>query len=1200
MPLIPKFTKYYMLLPTLSILFITIGYFTQKRKNGIYPKNKFYKLILKKKKIYKRGRTLAVIPKLIFILLAVSKDVNENNSSWNTIGANKSFLGYNYSFISNNCLAQLNQLYALSKLKYKNHATFCKFLLLLSGDIEINPGPEYPCNVCQKNISLRHRVLCCKRCDTWVHKKCANISEHRYKSIKNKEDGFYFDCGKCNYTEEFPFFQEEYLEESFLIDSNDEENILDLKEIDMFQQRGLHFIHLNINSILPKIDELRLIAAKTNAAVIGITESKIDESVLDGEIRIDGYIPVRKDRNRQGGGVVCYIRQDIPFNKIEIQCPNIEHIFLDIFLPKTKPILIGILYRPPKQRGFLNTLSTALGNIPNLNSREIHILGDININLIYHGQKTPMGIKKYYEFCAMLGLIQIINNATRITETTSSLLDHILTNSKDKISQSGVIDIGISDHQMIFCTRKISRPKIGGKTFIKIRCLKNYSEEKLIQNLSNCDFPNYTNFDDVNKAYSDFIDRTSDVINKIAPIKEICIKNNTAEWFDEEVLEGIKIRDKLFKKFKKSKSNIDNTNYKKYRNKLQDLIKRKKRNYISQNLTDNISKPKKLWQSLKKLGLPCKNGPTSTICLGTNENISFENKENAEKFKNFYENLATDLLNKLPLPANEFNKDKVNEYYKHLNIQDKNFILKPVTYDCVLNLLKKINPNKSVGIDNLGGRFLKDGAKFFAKFLTQLLNLSIKKSVFPDKCKIAKLKPLYKKGSKIEPKNYRPISLLPLVSKIFEKIVHYQTQDYLDTHKILYKYQSGFRTKHSTDTCLTLLNNEILNGIDKGCLTGMIFIDLQKAFDTIDHDIFLQKLECIGFSNSAILWYRSYLENRTFQVNIENDYSNLGKLNCGVPQGSILGPLIFLIYVNDMPQSVDCDLFLYADDTCVGFTDNNIKTIENNLNRNFNSLCDWFVENKLSIHFGEDKTKSIVFGSKRRLKNIDKLDIRRGNIKISQQNKVTYLGCILDDSLSGESMALRVLKKVNGRLSFLYRKQSFLSYKLRRMLCNALIQPHFDYACSAWYPNLTKNLTKKFQISQNKCIRFCLGLDNRTHIGVNHFKTINWLPVQSRFEQCVAMNAYKFCKGMGPAYMCDTYSLMKNLQTTRRSVLKLELPLKKTNMGQSAISYIGPKVWNNLPSECKLEDNPNKFKHKMKEEFFKCIQHKDDDIYMYY
>ena len=552
------------------------------------------------------------------------------------------------------------------------------------------------------------------------------------------------------------------------------------------------------------------------------------------------------------------------------------------------------------------------------------------------------------------------------------------------------------------------------------------------------------------------------------------------------------------------------------------------------------------------------------------------------------------------MPTNNFDKKKVRDYYKPLNIHDKNFTLKKITQESVLNLLVKINPNKAVGIDNLGGRFLRDGAKILAKPITQLFNLSIEKSKFPDKCKIAKLKPLFKKGSKQEPKNYRPISLLPLVSKIFEKIVHCQTQEYLDTHKILYKYQSGFRTKHSTDTCLTLLNNEILNGIDNGLFTAMIFIDLQKAFDTIDHEIFLMKLECIGFNKSTILWYRSYLENRTFQVNIENDYSNPGNLMCGVPQGSILGPLIFLIYINDMPQSVDCDLFLYADDTCLGLTGKSIKTIENNLNKNFNSLCDWFVDNRLSIHLGEDKTKTIVFGSKRGLKKLDKLDIRRGNIKLSQQHKVTYLGCILDDSLSGESMASRVLKKVSGRLNFLYRKQSFLNYKLRRMLCNALIQPHFDYACSAWYPNLTKNLTQKIQVAQNKCIRFCLGLDNRAHIGVNEFKIINWLPVQNRYEQCVAMNTYKFCKGLGPAYMSDIFSLMENLQTTRRSVLKLALPFKHTKMGQNGISYIGPKVWNKVPSTCKLADNPNIFKHKIKEEFFKTIQYDNDNIYMYY
>ena len=185
--------------------------------------------------------------------------------------------------------------------------------------------------------------------------------------------------------------------------------------------------------------------------------------------------------------------------------------------------------------------------------------------------------------------------------------------------------------------------KTGEKTRIKIRSLKNYSQEKLLEDLTNCDYPNYTNFVDINEAYLDFVNKTSDVINKIAPMKEICIKSNTAEWIDEDILEGIRNRDTLFRKFKNSKLNIDNIGYKKARNQLQQLIKRKNRNFVSQKLTVNISKPKELWKSLKKLGLPSKNGPQSNICLGEKDN-----KENAETFKNFYENLSSDLVDNYP------------------------------------------------------------------------------------------------------------------------------------------------------------------------------------------------------------------------------------------------------------------------------------------------------------------------------------------------------------------------------------------------------------------------------------------------------------------------------------------------------------------------------------------------------------------------
>ena len=196
----------------------------------------------------------------------------------------------------------------------------------------------------------------------------------QYISIKNKVEGFRFNCNRCNYAEELPFFQEQYLEEiPQILNVLNEGDLTENEDFKNFDQRGLHFIHLNINSILSKIEELRLIAFKTHAAIIGISESKIDDSVLDGEISIDGYTPLRSDRNRQGGGVICYIRKDISFNKLDLKSENIEYIFIDIFLPKTKRITIGILYRPPKQTRFLKEVSTALQNITDFYNKEVYI-----------------------------------------------------------------------------------------------------------------------------------------------------------------------------------------------------------------------------------------------------------------------------------------------------------------------------------------------------------------------------------------------------------------------------------------------------------------------------------------------------------------------------------------------------------------------------------------------------------------------------------------------------------------------------------------------------------------------------------------------------------------------------------------------------------------------------------------------------------
>ena len=359
-------------------------------------------------------------------------------------------------------------------------------------------------------------------------------------------------------------------------------------------------------------------------------------------------------------------------------------------------------------------------------------------------------------------------------------------------------------------------------------------------------------------------------------------------------------------------------------------------------------------------------------------------------------------------------------------------------------------------------------------------------------------------------------------------------------------------------------------------------------------------MKYIGFSQSTICWFRSYLLNRTFIVNVGEEYSEPGDLLCGVPQGSILGPLLFLLYVNDMPQSVSCDLLLYADDSCLVFSHNDISTIENQLNKDFNSICDWFVDNKLSIHFGEDKTKSIIFGSKKKLKSLKKLDIKRGDIQIKQHSEVTYLGCILDCNLSGESMALHALGKINGKLKFLYRNQKYLNYSLRRLLCNALIQPHFDFACLSWYPNLNARLKKKMQTAQNKCVRFCLNLGNRAHIGIKELQAINWLPVQNRFEQSVCVSIFRFFENTAPVYISEMYHSVEQSHRTRRSLNKLHLPNQITNRGLRTLSYIGPRLWNALSSTIKLASSVNTFKHELKKQFFSGLQKIENSPYFYY
>ena len=295
-----------------------------------------------------------------------------------------------------------------------------------------------------------------------------------------------------------------------------------------------------------------------------------------------------------------------------------------------------------------------------------------------------------------------------------------------------------------------------------------------------------------------------------------------------------------------------------------------------------------------------------------------------------------------------------------------------------------------------------------------------------------------------------------------------------------------------------------------------------------------------------------------------------------------------------MVLAVNCDLQL-ADDTGFTFQHKAITIIEHQPNKNFSNICDWLVDIKLSIHFGEDKTKSILFAPLIKCKKLRKLNITYGSLKIKQYSKVTYLGCMLNESLPGESMALNVVSKINTHLKFLCLKNKFLSRQLRQLQCNALIQPHFDYACPVWYPNLNKKFKTKLKTLQNKCVRVCLQLHNRAHVGITEFKKLNWLPVDYRFRQFLAANMFKFFDDKCALYIKDVFDKSCISQASTRNSTET----KSTTKENQYISFLAPSIWNNLLNELKRCTNLNTFKHKIKEYFFYKIRQKDNNIYLY-
>ena len=429
---------------------------------------------------------------------------------------------------------------------------------------------------------------------------------------------------------------------------------------------------------------------------------------------------------------------------------------------------------------------------------------------------------------------------------------------------------------------------------------------------------------------------------------------------------------------------------------------------------------------------------------------------------------------------------------------------------------------KSTGLDCIGPRLLKIGSTVLSPSITFIINKSITSGVFPSIWKHAKVKPLYKSGAKDELNNYRPISILPTLSKIIEKWVHMKL---INHHQLLNQKQSGFRSGHSTESALLHMTDTWLQAINDGNIVGCVLVDFRKAFDLVDHKLLLQKLKQYKINKLSLSWFESYLSHRTQQVNINTNQSKTGSVLYGVPQGSILGPLLFLIFINDLPlfigdsiRSVD----LYADDTTLYDIGLDKDTVENNLQHSLNLLKMWCLANGMIINI--DKTKLMLISSrqKRKCMKDNKLAIEYDNFDLQLTSCEKVLGVHIDDNLTWTNHFQQVSKKISSYLWLLFQIKSYLSLQHRVLFYNAYIKPHFEYCCVIWGNSFNSNLHKIEKLQRRAC-KLILGTD---YISLeDERRQLNMLS----FEELVFVNKakvmFKVTQGISPIYITEKFQI---------------------------------------------------------------------------
>ena len=651
-----------------------------------------------------------------------------------------------------------------------------------------------------------------------------------------------------------------------------------------FSKKGLKIVHLNIHYLYPKLDEIKLTLSKQDIDILCLCETFLNDTFSENELNIDNYKLFRKDRHTLGGGLLIYIRDDIPCNhRNDLESTSIETLCIEIKQPNSKSFLLSYVYRPPSSKvqwikDFTLIMEKSLSG-----EKECIVIGDFNFDLL----KTDNYSKSWLELMESMTFAQLVKDPTRVTFNSATLIDHAFSNIPLNIACVNVPCYSISDHYPVCITRKVASNYVKGPVHksISYRSMKTFNENEFLDDLSNQPWFLIDIYDNPDDATELFLELFQSVLNKHAPQRKRRVKRiNQPRWMKPEILQAIKIRDHFDK-------NVDIMNYKIWRQNVKDLIVEAKQQFYNETINLNKRNPKSLWNSLQGLS-GCKTQVQTNYIDDDNGNPITNPSASANVFNDHFCSVFQTVQRNIQ-PNNNDEINVLSESNKEILNTTPPFVIPQVNMSFVESQLKSLDTGKSTGSDGLSARFLKMSASIIAPVLTKIYNISIQTCIYPQKFKNAKVVPIHKKGAKNDKSNYRPISVLPIISLILERHVSIHLKEHFEMNGLFYSRQSGFRTNHSCQTALVKLLDEWVAAIDNNEIVGTLFLDLSKAFDLVDHAILLKKLKLYKVDQSVYSWFSSYLENRLQQTHVSGVSSDLKQVVSGVPQGSILGPLLF-------------------------------------------------------------------------------------------------------------------------------------------------------------------------------------------------------------------------------------------------------------------------------------------------------------------